>query len=213
MKAKLKIICLLLLLVAGLLSSYGEAEPFIYFSGQEQEKLDKIANAEPSQTLSAFGNSITLDICYDVLSSLTNRLQFRDLVLKAAQNCGAFADKLLETSPSNGYAPIISAYRYGLNNNINSVLLHLENSRAASPSTMWLASLRLKQLRELQNSTVDFSPYRPDLDIITLGMTAKGRSWLSDWFKGDSKFRQLLKSAALRLPPAEQAAFLRSLQR
>ena len=205
------LLALALIALISIYSMYREASPFLWQAATARERVALADRGILPFGISTYSQDIAMDDCRVTVLSAVARLGMKDWGRSEARTCLATSLAVLSASPTSGYAALVAAYSSAILGDDEGRARYSALSRELAPSEGWIASLRIRMIREGMAPAADLTgPGRNDIRI--LAATPNGRAYLAAWYVSAPETRPALLSAMETLPSAQQSGFLRDVR-
>lgn len=198
----------LLMLVASLALLVFEARPYFTSGLRLDQKIAAISSGQLEPGLSFNSQTLVLDDCRQVLTSVRVRVMAGADKSPLVNHCAAVSGAVAARSPLNAYARYVEALAAASSGQTGELAENLVASQRTTPWEAWLAGLRV----ELAGRYFDLLPeaaqtaYRSDLTAAA----SSGQSLpaVVDAYRRYAPQRQMITAAVEQLPAPMQSAFV-----
>ena len=198
----------LLMLVASLALLVLEARPYFTSGLRLDQKIAAISSGQLEPGLSFSSQTLVLDDCRQVLTSVKVRVMPSANKAPLEQHCSTVSRLIADRSPLNSYARYILALTAGSSGRGAELSDDLQASQRTAPWEAWLAGLRVELAARSFDQLTEAAQTAYRSDLTAAASSRLSLPYVVEAYGGYAAQHELITAAVEQLPPAMQSAFI-----
>lgn len=200
------------LLVLASVSAFSELRPFVAGGGDRASRYQAYVDGTSVSGFSSFSQTLVLQDCLKMVTSIYGRLQPQDQRTSVLENCRGEAAAITERAPTQSLAWFVQALIAAETDNPDTLNLTLAKSRLAGPNEQWIAEVRV-ELAEKNYDLLNAENLKGnDQDLLMLVRSNRGVRTIARRYIQKPEFRRRVADLVETLPEETQQKFVRNVR-